>query len=1028
MNIPAIKMRIDTLKELFSEPNQHPIGCKELIIYKYSQSVLNQLERIIDTQKTLQDVRCALQAFLSNNWEFVKGNLLCYTALPRHEITEFLADIAAWIAVSTPQHGVSLPAINILMPTIRCDSLNLKRYPNLDEIDLKKVIQTHILAVNHHYLVPLSLFKEIVENKNKPNAKINNPYYDVFIQEKNSVLSKVFISDKDIKRLYAHSDSTKAIGDAICHYQLSINQASLLKQLQTLIHGLEYNSVRGAGREESAATGGYNALIAFMDFWQLLSDQLALVPQALIKEINFIKQLTTDPEQNTKCSIKTCLASRRDELCKQIAGHEKILNTITISNEKKHNLIQENIQQLKNVIQNLVSQLQNGSYVGRDRFGITTKLLIKLKIPLNLVDYETVAFILKEMEPEEIPAFCALEEAREKMAKIFGNLDDFILLSDLVNNNLFALFLQALRQEFQSQVRSNKNLMLILQHFNPNHYMAIYEALKEKLASIIKNAHQFSEILKNLSSRRKTAVYQVFKEFFALLIKNTEDFLTLYLSLEPNQQTDLCHVLKKHWHSIVQTNLEFWEIFSHLSAEQKIILYEIFEDQLPLIIKDTQDFLNVYSALAPIQQITLCIALKKHWLCIVKTAANFSKLLRYLSPMQKLALYDAFKAQLPALIKTKNNFLNIYSGLESNQQIALCHSLKEHWHFIIKTAYEFTEIIFYLSSEQKIILYDAFKAQLPSLVKHSKDFRILLHYLDYPQRISLCCALKEHWPLIINSNSDLCELFRYLTFEKCRAERLFLCNSLKELPWSSLINDARDLNRLLACLQPTEQILVFASLQTRWDCIVKNPDDFNQAIAALATDERIILCASLQAYWPTVIKNPKDFKQVFYSLEFYQRPAFCESFKMHWPLIIKTTGHLYLLHHLVLTEQKRVCASLATHWPTLIKNINDFLCVDSYLDADLFASLCDALKDHWPCLIKSQQDLKIVFCSIDTLKKEILLTSLKKHLPMAKNLQRAGQATHLATAKSSGSRFFSRIFKAPKANHFDQRFHPAPHP
>lgn len=988
MDISILKARIDALKKLFSDPIQDTIGFRELIILRYSQSVLNELEKIIYDKKNSGALSGNLQNFLSKNWEFVKGNLLCYTALPRHDITELLCDIAEWIAASKPEHGGPPTAINSLMPTVRCDSLDLKLYPNLDEIDLKKVIQTHILAENHHYLVPISLLNRVEKNEDEPNAKISNPYFDVFFHEENSALSPVFLSDKEMERLFAHSDATKAMANAIRHYQLSINQSSLLKQLQILIHGLELNSVRGMGKEKSAAIGGYNALIAFMDFWHLLSNKLDTIPPALVKEINFIRQLTTDPEQNTRCRIKTCLAMRRDELFKKIAGHEEILNTITISDEKKENLTRKYIAQFEESVNNLASYLQNGSYVGQDQLGITTAVFTALEIPLNLFDYETVALVLKEVALEEVPAFCALKEVREKMIAIFSSLDDFILLSDLLNDTLFALFLNALRQRFQEQIQSSRHLLTALNHINPNHYAAVYEALQEKLPLIVQDAHGFSAILKVLSSHRKTAMCRAFKESFVRMIHNTEDFLTLYLSLEPTQQTMLYQSLQDRWQSIIQTNHEFYRIFSHLSAEKKAMLYEIFQERLTWLIKDSNDFLTLHSALESTQQIALCIALKKQWPFLIKTPFELSKVFLRLSSDQKAVLYEIFQERLVSMIQNKSDFFNIYFCLASTQQIALCNALKEHWYSIIKTAYDFSEVLFCLSLAQRIALYEALQGQLTSLVNTAKDFEVIIVYLSDPQRTTLCRSLSERWSTLIENTHDFYLILRYLA--------------------------------------PEEHILLHKALKARWSTLIKNARDLSEILFSLNSKEQSSVYQALQAHWSLIIKTPEDFKQVFYSLEFYQRAALCESFKTHWPTIIKTTEHLYLLNHLTQTERKRVCVSLAEHWSSLIKNINDFQCVASYLDTDQFANLCTALKEHWSCLIKNKSDLEMILCSIDTLKKEILLHALKEPFPITKNLDKPSQAVHFSVPKPSTSKLFSRIFQPEKQHYFGQRFHSAP--
>lgn len=83
---------------------------------------------------------------------------MCYTALPTHRITEHLCKITEYVENQTGK-----ASINVLMPTIKCDSFSPTKHPNLDETDLENCIKTHIYirAESYDYLVPVSLLTDI---------------------------------------------------------------------------------------------------------------------------------------------------------------------------------------------------------------------------------------------------------------------------------------------------------------------------------------------------------------------------------------------------------------------------------------------------------------------------------------------------------------------------------------------------------------------------------------------------------------------------------------------------------------------------------------------------------------------------------------------------------------------------------------------------------------------------------------------------------------------------------------------------
>ncbi len=198
MLIKIIKEKINTIERdlLPQSEDLSDTQFKDAILLKYTWHVINSVKGIL-TQDNASRIE-NLKHFLKTNWELVKGSLLAYTALPMHPVTELLCDIAKYVAETEEP-----AAIHFLMPGIACDSLNLKKYGNLDEMDLTEVLQTHVLGKDSSYLIPISILAKEEINL----AKIFNPYFDLDIHAKNSE----YLSREELKRLSEHSSETTAL-------------------------------------------------------------------------------------------------------------------------------------------------------------------------------------------------------------------------------------------------------------------------------------------------------------------------------------------------------------------------------------------------------------------------------------------------------------------------------------------------------------------------------------------------------------------------------------------------------------------------------------------------------------------------------------------------------------------------------------------------------------------------------------------------------------------------------------------------
>ena len=302
---------------------------KERVIVRYSQRVLDELNDLCHDRRLSENERIKkLQAMLENNWACINGTCLAYTALPEHPITELLCDVAEFVAQATEKSAIAL-----LMPTVYLYHLiSLKK--NLDKLDLKQVLKTHILGREGKYLVPVELL--VTLSYDDDFTKIINPYFDYETME----VDWQYLSQDELARLKTHHAITQAWFDTEREYeQLIRKDTSLLGQLSELTRLMLFNSVKGVGTEDVAARGGMIAVSSFFEFYnQLPEDQLSKVPETLKEELSILKDYGLPEKDRTHKNlpiIGSCLSTRHDALKQAMQGQETRLSDITISAESK---------------------------------------------------------------------------------------------------------------------------------------------------------------------------------------------------------------------------------------------------------------------------------------------------------------------------------------------------------------------------------------------------------------------------------------------------------------------------------------------------------------------------------------------------------------------------------------------------------------------------------------------------------------------------------------------------------------------
>lgn len=732
--IKKIKERINAV--FLAEYNSHT-SFKDRISLTYDRYVIDAFKAILSKEESVETTVKAFEDFLKDNWYFFGGSTVGYTARPNNDVTLLLYSIAKQVA---KYRGVS--TISILMPDIVCTSIS-DNYPDLDKVNLKTVLNSHILSDDGRSLLPIFL---LINNEEF------NPYFDYQTQADASAC----ISDAEKFRLINHSLLTGKMDE---HRIFLEDKETLRGQLNALIEAFKHNSVHGVGTENVAGEGAYSALMRFINFWCTLWNipedfinnfnykktelfrKHPAVLRPLITEIKFIINLVSN--KVNRHSINNCLAVRSTELEELIAGKEEILASIYLGEENK-NRAKKMLMSLKGKEQ-LEKDLKKGNYSGlaslivrftetfsrkflkkgnpysgQDNLGISTRILERLDIKFDPKNLQDVIDSFKGISVEEIHKLCSLEDASKKIVNAISNVENLGILITEIHGKVAGVLLQPIRDEITSIVKSSQDFSNLLKPLTIQQCMVVCHSLKGTIASIIKTVDDFCCVLKPLNHEQRTVVFEATKECLSKIINNVDDF---------------CCVL------------------GPLNHEQRTVMFEAVKEYLPIIIKTDSDFHRVSNYLNPEQLTVAFAAIKKYLSGMIKTSNDFPRVLKNLSPEQRAVVCEDLKERLPEVIKTRKDFYNVLEHLIQEQCSVLFEAVKERLAEMIKTAYDFSYVLLGLSQEQCIVLCEAVKERLTEIIKTIDDLHDVLKYLTREKQIAVLEAVKEYLPAIIKTDS-----------------------------------------------------------------------------------------------------------------------------------------------------------------------------------------------------------------------------------------------------------------------------------
>lgn len=345
--------RIQALYHHYQAIVENRLILQQRVLVRYSKKTLGDLYRLFSAPPDSSLIN-ALQEYLQQHWGLIKGTLVCYTAIPQHDVTLLICDVAEWV-ISEKNKGLTnsdkpYGIVQVLMPSVHTTSVS-NDYPSLGPeeiaegqwinslVDIKSVIQTHILGRDATYLIPVKQCTQIQVDAH--HNRLINPYFDYELHNSD----QAFLDVADVERLMSHSAATRALYDAKTHYEyLLTDQSNLLGHLHQLCRLLYFNSAHGGiGEQANAGAGTYQAIILFNNYYQQLCEtDKSNIPLPLRDEITFLLDLAGNPEKNRNATttIGTCIGMRRERLAPMLVMHEKTLATIGVQADNKAFLLE----------------------------------------------------------------------------------------------------------------------------------------------------------------------------------------------------------------------------------------------------------------------------------------------------------------------------------------------------------------------------------------------------------------------------------------------------------------------------------------------------------------------------------------------------------------------------------------------------------------------------------------------------------------------------------------------------------------
>lgn len=983
---------------------------KQNLILSYYQHILSHLNQAFnDNKDNIDNFLIKATDILAENWELVRGSLLCYTNLPTSDVTLCLCSIADFIAGHRKELDAANP-LKFLMPTVQTESLFPAQYPHLcpnppqmemqdENITLARIIKTHILSTDGKYLIPVSILLKLNENSQLNNKgypeNLVNPYFDGLTYPEDCP----YIQSEEFFRLIEHSPKARAFYDAKVAFDIACqDKRNLLGQMRELNRILYYSSVQVSGKEEKAGDSAYLAISNFFEYYNAIdSTAKNRIPRQVKKEIETLFHFAAS--KNNERNIGSCLATRRTGLLEAIQDQESILSEIGLNK----NLQTERIEKAKYQLKAAREALELDPF-GEDQLGLQFRLLQSLNLSFECLQEDDLVFFYK-LQPQEIIQFLQDENIQGDVLEIINEIALWVIICHNLSPHRLEAFLSVVgdllwekliktaadlshlissldnercelifknTQRIIALIKTPTQFARLVEHLNDSQKNILFEILKLHLTMIIMSPHDLSVVFKQLNETQRQIIFELLKPSLPHLIKRAVDFSQMGFSLSTEQHRELFKIFHSQLPSLIKTAKDAYDIFKYLTSAEKKIIFEPQRQKLIALIHTPEDLSCLIHYLEPGDCLDLCLIFAKNPHFIPNTQ-TFLKTIQSLNSPQKDIFYEVYKYLLPQLIKNTKELKDILLPLNTMQREETFKICNQPQFCFIQSLHHFEQILPLLTPTQADEFFTAHQEKICSFIANSEELNMILKLLSARGCFDACQFFKKYRPHLLSNSKHLASLLYNLdeshsaaVYEVYKTEIAGLIRSNRDIQHilthlhpafypqfcrdfdmmlSFYIQTSLDLLELVKCIAPVYCMDFTLAYPNRIRLLLQTSVDFLNLLDGGYTRCNTIL-RTLAITHPPFLSTPTDLIIIAGSLQEYQLIEICQLYQVHLEQLIKNKEELLtLLQPLSIGKSHQLCKFYIKHLVNYLKTEDDLKLFETELSAPKYAQALHFLEE-----------------------------------------------------------------------------------
>jgi len=762
MKISEIKSRALNLIEQCDELENNDLSIRVLNAHYYKLDEI--FHELFSEFRKKSDLIAEFKRILNDNWEFIKGTGLSYTAIPNYEATLLMIDIAIFISEEDSLHPHPLL---LLMPSINLESAH-EQFPDLNTIEcsteaLLYLFQTHILGQNSLYLLPVQLLalQEIPPDSNK----LPNPYFNYAHHPD----QHAYLNADELDRLYKHSPLTSEVLCKKTIYENVVNsQLHLLGQIRKLCRELKISNRYHQGNEMEAGNSAYQGILDFTKFYNTLFGKklylmstpphdLALYNHSYLwngRELFFVKN-------QALISIEILKPVEFLAILRQIQEiHQTEGDILQLQPLEMHQLIDENTSH--HSIDSRISSHLKHEIILLLNFSSNPEMNVSGTISTETcVVTRRESLVLHASQQEELLSQFHIEDSDASQIAQMGReyFEAKQALSTAISDKDYTDGFDEL--EGYGQLIESLEIDLELHTIDDLKFIEML------------HPETVTDILRNRSLR-----YQ------AVFLLPSVDELLFYLLSLPTEKTKLFLDITKHelCEELIYSTRELGELLRVLDGERCGVVLETFAS---LHIKSIPDFIGLQDEL-DVQPFKIgCNQLITHLLPLMTIESFHHAYGELAHPDKKTFWKECFLPKIQELVISLDDFALVKSFFDENQIENIFERCKMNWLRQVTSAQDFKKIMEVLDAPQKTVIFALIQDSLYQLMVDIDSVSTILSYIELEHFKEFCADWTVIIAPLIENNTQLIQLTEHLPIEKLNTlvglmGKHVLCLTLKQ--------------------------------------------------------------------------------------------------------------------------------------------------------------------------------------------------------------------------------------------------------